>query len=158
MWGGFVLEFELVNNSTDPFLSPPPGVAAGRYKSTDTSTEWEISDVRLVGDQVSLDSALQNSYAEHVLSGKTLPLNYNTLITMQQSVSGGQITVNISRAVSRLKTLFFNFYGGDPAPGMSEYANDAAVLAANQSPAFAAKRNQIYFIIQCWERIALVKN
>ena len=75
MWGGFVLEFELVNNSTDPLISPPSGVAGNAYTADNTSTKWEISDVRLVGDQVSLDSALQNSYAEHVLSGKTLPCN-----------------------------------------------------------------------------------
>ena len=73
MWGGFVLELELVNNSTDPIISPatPPNPNS-RYKATDTSTQWQISDVRLVGDQITLDSALQNSYSEHVLSGKNI--------------------------------------------------------------------------------------
>ena len=122
MWGGFVLELELVNNSTDPIVSPatPPNPNS-TYKATDTSTQWEISDVRLVGDQISLDSALQNSYSEHVLSGRTLPIKYNTFITMQQTVSGAQVLINISRAVSRLKTIFFSFYGGDPEVGMTEY-------------------------------------
>ena len=76
-----------------------------------------MSDVRLVGDVVSLDSALQNSYAEHVLSGKSLPINYGTYITMQQTVLGSEIGVNISRAVSRLKTIFCSFDGDfNPTP------------------------------------------
>jgi len=118
MWGGFVLEFELVGTSTDPIISPPAGVADSDYTNANTSTAWEILDVRLIGDQVNLDSALQNSYSEHVLSGKTLPISYNTFITMQQAVSGTYITVNISRAVSRLKTFYFSLYSGDPVAGI----------------------------------------
>ena len=64
-----------------------------------------------MGDVVSLDSALQNSYAEHVLSGKSLPINYGTYITMQRTVLGYHISVNVSRAVSRLKTIFCSFEG-----------------------------------------------
>ena len=76
-----------------------------------------MSDVRLVGDVVSLDSALQNSYAEHVLSGKSLPINYGTYIKMQQTVVGDNISVNVSRAVSRLKTIFCSFDGDfNPTP------------------------------------------
>ena len=48
-------------------------------------TNWSIQDIRMTGDVVTLDSALQNSYAEHVLSGKSLPINYGTDITMQQT-------------------------------------------------------------------------
>ena len=62
-------------------------------------------------DVVTLDSALQNSYAEHVLSGKSLPINYGTYITMQQTVTGSNISVNVARAVSRLKTIFCSFNG-----------------------------------------------
>ena len=70
---------------------------------------------------------------------------------MQQSVSGGQLQVNISRAVSRLKTFFFSFYGGDPAPGMIEYdglnadATNANVANSERSLAFAVKEESNFF-------------
>ena len=124
MWGGFVVEFDLIGCATEAIIT---GVTGGDFTPTDTSSTWEISDVRFVGDQVTLDSASQNSYAEHVLGGKTLPINYNTFITMQQAVSGGNISVNSSRAVSRLKTLYFSFCGGDPAAGQDGIADAAAV-------------------------------
>ena len=94
-----------------------------------------MSDVRLVGDVVSLDSALQNSYAEHVLSGKSLPINYGTYITMQQTVLGSEIGVNISRAVSRLKTVFCSFDGDLNASADEKVAH----------PYFLVKRPCNYF-------------
>ena len=105
MWGGLVLEFEIVGNAEDAIISP---AASREFLPTDTSVSWQIEDVRCVGDVVTLDSALQNSYAEHVLSGKSLPINDNTYITMQQTVSGENISDNVSRAVSRLKTIFLS--------------------------------------------------
>ena len=39
MWGGFVLDLELVNNASDPIISTPAGITADN-----TSTEWQISD------------------------------------------------------------------------------------------------------------------
>jgi hypothetical protein len=53
----------------------------------DTSIQWQIQDIRIVCDVVTLDSALQNSYAEHVLSGKTLPINYSTYISQFQTLT-----------------------------------------------------------------------
>ena len=72
MWGGFVMEFEIISDATEAFAD---SVAGGNFTPTDTGISWSMYDVRLVGDVVSLDSALQNSYAEHVLSGKSLPIN-----------------------------------------------------------------------------------
>ena len=78
----------------------------------DIARRVQIQDVRLICDIVTLDSALQNSYAEHVLSGKALPINYGTYVSQYQTVSGGEFAVNVTRAVSRLKTVFINFDGG----------------------------------------------
>jgi hypothetical protein len=72
----------------------------GRYKT-----------LRVVCDVVTLDSALQNSYAEHVLSGKALPINYSTYITQYQTITSSDFTVNVSRSASRLKSVFINFDG-----------------------------------------------
>ena len=61
---------------------------------------------------MTLDSALQNSYAEHVLSGKALPINYGTYVIQFQTLSSHDFAVSVTRAVSRLKSVFIDFAGG----------------------------------------------
>ena len=73
------LEFEIVGSETDCVITPGP--AGGTETSTDTSNTAKsrsIEHVQLKCDLVTLDSALQNSYAEHGLSGKALPIHYST--------------------------------------------------------------------------------
>ena len=89
----------------------------------------------MIGDVVTLDSALQNSYAEHVFSGKSLSINYGTYITMQQTIAGDNISVNVSRAVSRLKTIFCSFTGDN---------NPSDVQKIN-SPYYLVKKDWNYF-------------
>ena len=105
MWGGITLEFEIVGNATDRI------VASGGTNFTAVSTTWSLTDVRILADVVTLDSALENSYAEHVLSGKSLPINYSTYITVLQAIqpSSQNALINLTRAVSRLKTVFITF-------------------------------------------------
>ena len=108
MWCPITFEFEVVSGATDAVVTP---IALGTgivYDTTNTSTNWQIQDVRLVADVVTLDSVLQNSYAEHVLSGKSLPINYSTYVTILQSVVFPTVNVSVTRSVSRLKTVFFN--------------------------------------------------
>ena len=64
---------------------------------------------QVVCDVVTLDSALQNSYAEHVLSVKALPINYGSYVSQFQTITGGDFAVSITRAVSRLKSVFLPF-------------------------------------------------
>ena len=87
-------------NADDAFTSPKASDAI--FTTANTATTWSIQDIRMTGDVVTLDSALQNSYAEHVLSGKSPPINYGTYITMQHTVTDSNISVNVARAVSRL--------------------------------------------------------
>ena len=108
-WCPMMMEFEIVNNATDAVASINAG---SNFTSTNTSTAWQIQDVRIVCDVVTLDSALQNSYAEHVLSGKNLPINYSTYISQFQTLTSSDFAVNVSRAVSRLKSVFVTFDGG----------------------------------------------
>ena len=68
-----------------------------------------MSDIRLTSDVVNLDLALMNSYSEHVLPGKSLNIQYGTYITMLQMIAGGSVSVNASRAVSRLKAICCSF-------------------------------------------------
>jgi hypothetical protein len=107
MWSPITMEFEVVNDATDAIVG-----TGGVYTSSNTSTAWQIQDVRVVCDVVSLDSALQNSYAEHVLSGKALPINYGTYVTQFQTLSSNDFAVSVTRAVSRLKSVFITFDQG----------------------------------------------
>lgn len=106
-WCPLTLEFELVTSAVDAIVQPD----GTTFTTDNTSTAWQIQDVRIVCDVVTLDSALQNSYAEHVLSGKALPINYGTYISQYQTVTSGDFAVNVTRAVSRLKSVFVNFDG-----------------------------------------------
>jgi hypothetical protein len=109
MWSPLMLEFEVVNGATDAISGAKGGL---RYDTaTNTSDKWQIQDVRVVCDVVTLDSALQNSYAEHVLSGKALPINYGSYISQFQSITSTDFAVSVTRSVSRLKSVFINFDG-----------------------------------------------
>ena len=109
MWCPITLEFEIVSAATDAVVTPLAGGLA--FTPANTSSSWLIEDVRIVADIVTLDNGLQNSYAEHVLSGKSLPINYSTYITSLQSCVFPAMNVSVTRAASRLKTVFFNFDG-----------------------------------------------
>ena len=101
------IELELVNDKDDPVVTP--GVDAV-FTTANTSNDWQIENVQLKCDIVTLDNSLQNNYDSHLLSGKSLPINYNTYITQSQAVSGQDVSVNVSRAISRLKSIFVSFY------------------------------------------------
>ena len=117
MWSPLTLEFEVVSLATDPILQAQAGNhGEGTYNADNLSNTWQLEDVQVKCDLVTLDSALQNSYAEHVLSGKALPINYSTYVTQFQTLANGlPMIVNVTRSVSRLKSIFFNFDGNRPA-------------------------------------------
>ena len=56
-----------------------------------------------MADVITLDSGLQSSYDEHVLSGKSLPINYSTYVGILQSIAFPNVNVSVTRSVSRLK-------------------------------------------------------
>ena len=91
------IELELVNNYADSARSSG-------------SQLWSINDVQLKCDMVTLDSQLDNSYAEHLLSGKSIPIAYTSYTTSQQVCSGPTTNVNISRSLTRLKSIFVTMY------------------------------------------------
>ena len=111
MTGGLSFEFELVSDASDPVILPTTGTGSGNaFSPTNCSNLWEIENCQIKADVLTLDNSLENSYSEHILSGKSLPINFNTFITSQQTVSGQNISVSVSRAVSRLKGLFLTFF------------------------------------------------
>ena len=119
MWSPLMFEFEVVNGATDAIAGVGDTLTADN-----TSTTWQIQDIRVVCDLVTLDSALQNSYAEHVLSGKPLPINYGSYVTQFQTLTSSDFAVSVTRAVSRLKSVFINFDGNhtvDAASGINGF-------------------------------------
>ena len=115
--GNLTIELELCANKQDPVVTPgvllpndgasPP---VSIFTAANTSDSWEISDVQLKCDVVSIDNTLQNNYDQHLLNGGKLPISYNTYISQNQAVDSTDISVNVTRAVSRLKSVFVSFY------------------------------------------------
>ena len=102
------IELELVNSSDDPVVSNLSGTV---FTAANTSKLWQIQNVQVKVDMCTLDNALDNSYAEHLLSGKALPINYNTYVSQMQSILSGatgqqKVRLNVTRALSRLKSVF----------------------------------------------------
>jgi hypothetical protein len=100
------VEFELVTSATDAIATE---LAGSQFPTAETSQSWEISDCQIKADVVELDSAVHNEYASHVMQGHPIPINYTSYITQLQTVSGGNINVNITRSCSRLKAIFISF-------------------------------------------------
>jgi len=75
-----------------------------------TGNDWEITRPRLCASVVELDTALQNSYSAHLLSGKSLPFLSDGLFSMKAAVtSEGLFSFPISRGFTRLKTIYVSF-------------------------------------------------
>ena len=73
------IELELTSILTDPIIYPNDLAVAGAvFTAANSTTLWQIEDVQIKCDICSLDNALDNEYAQHLLSGNSLPINYNT--------------------------------------------------------------------------------
>ena len=70
------------------------------------STSFKIENVQLKCDLVTLDNSLDNEYSQHLLSGKTLPIHFSTCTWASQVLTNLNSTVNVSRALTRLKGVF----------------------------------------------------
>ena len=102
------LEFEIVNNYADCIIIPTTvNVAANDFTAANTSQVWEIQQFQVKCDVCTLDNALDNEYAQHLLSGKNLPINFSTYVTQLQAItSNSSVSINVQRAFTRLKTAF----------------------------------------------------
>ena len=72
------IELELVDSYTDPIFTghitnpsnPGQPLASSDITVAASSTRWQINNVQVKTDICVLDNALDNSYAQHLLSGK----------------------------------------------------------------------------------------
>ena len=100
------IELELVDDATEPIWSTYVA-GTGAIAAANNSTTWSINNVQVKVDMCTLDNALDNSYAQHLLSGKSLPISYNTFVSQMQTIAGqDKPLINVSRALTRLKGVF----------------------------------------------------
>ena len=92
--GGLVLEFELDDADT---------------AFNDNGVTLEITDVKLFANLHTIDSALANSYASHVLKGNPLHLHYTSVVASRHLVNGSNFTISLVRGFTRLKQCFIVF-------------------------------------------------
>ena len=90
------IELELVSNGADVV-----NASGGNL-----STSFKLENVQLKADLVTLDNSLDNEYSQHLLSGKTLPIHFSTFTCASQVITSLNTTVNVSRALTRLKSIF----------------------------------------------------
>ncbi len=106
------IELELVDDVAEPIWSTfkaNPGAAD--IVAANTSLKWSINNVQVKVDVCTLDNALDNSYSQHLLSGKSLPISYNTFVSQIQTIAGqSNPLVNVSRALTRLKSVFVTLH------------------------------------------------
>ena len=129
------IELEIVNNLYDPIVSqasveelPPTGSGDAfplNLKSipdNSFSTQWHIENAQVKCDILSIDSGLENSYAEYLLQGKTIPIPMHVFVSQSQSLPGNkEETVNVTRSFTRLKALYITFLGQKPGDLRQEY-------------------------------------
>ena len=89
------IELELVNQHAD-------AVTTETSNGFQNGTNWDISDIQCKCDLLELDSSLSNEYASHLLSGKSLPISFNTWNHTNQSTGNDNFSAHITRAVTRL--------------------------------------------------------
>ena len=119
-------EIELCNNLSDPIISSestgwsPSQVSLG-YGPVDVegqgfSTSWQIENPVIKCDVCRMDNELENQFAQRFLSGQTIPISYSTFVYQHQALAGQTPSVNITRALSRLKSVFCTFEGETRVP------------------------------------------
>ena len=101
------IELELVNQQSD-------AVTTAETEGFGNGVNWDITDIQCKCDLLELDSSLQNEYASHLLSGKSLPINFNTWNHTNQSTGlDKNFSAHITRAVTRLKSIFLTLHKPD---------------------------------------------
>ena len=73
---------------------------------------WEISRPRLLADCCLVDQALQNSYAKHLLDGRSLPIYMKGMYSVKTAVPAGSslFSFPIARGFTRLSAVYCTFF------------------------------------------------
>ena len=112
------LEFTIVSDSNEPIVVPQGNGTTetdknGYYfQAGNTSVLWEINNVIIRAEVITLDNTVDNNITKHLLEGQSLKLivpQYHTL-TQTFNAGGGEINMNIVKSASKLSTAFITLY------------------------------------------------
>ena len=74
---------------------------------------WEITRPRILASVCQIDGTLMNSYAKHLLDGKSLPLYMHGLYSLKGAVPAGSLfSFPIARGFTRLSSVYCSFWDG----------------------------------------------
>ena len=116
------LEFTIVSDPNEPIVVPEGDAQTNPTSETDkegyyfqagnTSTKWELNNIIIRAEVITLDNTVDNNITKHLLEGQSLKLivpQYHTL-TQNFNVGGGEINMNIVKSASKLSTAFITLY------------------------------------------------
>jgi hypothetical protein len=106
------LEIELeLANADDGLITTGGGITDLGSKASfegSISKDYHLEMCQLKADVCTLDNALDNSYTEHLLNGRYLPIVYNTFISNIQTILAPDTQINVSRSLTRLRSVFLS--------------------------------------------------
>ena len=114
------LQFQIVSDGNEPIVVPTDGTGGkddskGYYFTTgDVSTSWELNNVFIRAEVITLDNTVNNNIVKHLLEGQSLKLVFPQYHTITQSFNagGGEINMNIVKSASKLTGCFITLYRG----------------------------------------------
>ena len=115
---GLVLEILLCSGMADPLLTGDDGALAG-----DPPQDWSLEQVRLHCDVLKINSQMQNSYASHILTGKSLTIPMRSYTTVRFTNTAEQCLLQVPRSFSRLNSVMVTFYKKEGGPQSSSATN-----------------------------------
>ncbi len=86
------IELSLVDDPLDPIIytgvARPAGNLGNSFYTDVTSNSWSLLNVQAKCDLVTLDNSFEESFYKSISEGKPLNINYNTLISQIQTITG----------------------------------------------------------------------
>ena len=126
--GSLELEWTIVSDGTLPVVVPQ-GAGADQtdkegyyFQAGNTSVLWELNNLLIRAEVVSLDNTVANNISSHILSGNSLKMYFPMYHTITQTfnVGAGEINMNIVKSASKLSGAFITLYR---APRTGELRN-----------------------------------
>ena len=113
------LEFTIVNDQNLP-VTVPFGTGTGTqtdkegyyFTAGNTSTSWELNNVIIRAEMITLDNTVNNNIVQHLLQGQSLKLIFPMYHTITQTFPTGteEVNMNIVKSSSKLNGAFITLF------------------------------------------------
>ena len=118
--GSLELEWTIVSDGNLPVVVPLQGTPTATqtdkegyyFTEGNTSVLWELNNLLIRAEVVSLDNTVANNISSHILSGNSLKMYFPMYHTITQTFdpNAGEITMNIVKSASKLSGAFITLY------------------------------------------------